>query len=194
MARAATDITGERFGRWTALRYVPGARTPRTIGKWEVICDCGSVRLVRTALLTQGLSTSCGCYAREQARRRVRTHGMTDSPEFQSWTAMRKRCLNPNHKAYHRYGGRGITICPEWDSFEKFYVDMGPRPEGTSLDRVDLDGNYEPSNCRWVAVQEQSQNREIVKRAMVAGTSRTFYPDGTRRERKRPYKPRKVNV
>jgi hypothetical protein len=104
---------------------------------------------------------------------------------------MKKRCLNPNHKAYHRYGGRGVTICPEWGYFENFYADMGPRPEGTSLDRIDIDGNYEPTNCRWIAIKEQSQNRETVKRAMTAGTSRTFYPDGTRRERKRPYKPRR---
>jgi hypothetical protein len=191
MARAATDITGKRFGRWVALRYVPGTRNPRTIGKWEVVCDCGTIRLVRTALLFQGISVSCGCYGREQSRKRASTHGMTNTPEFNSWTAMRKRCRYSKHPKYNRYGGRGIVICPEWDSFRKFYEDMGPRPEGTSLDRINLDGNYEPSNCRWVAVQEQSQNREVVKRAMVAGTSRTFYPDGTRRERKRPYKPRR---
>lgn len=194
MARAATDLTGRRFGRWTALRYVPGTRTPRNIGKWEVVCDCGTVRLVRTALLVQGTSISCGCYARGAAKIRNATHGMTNSPEFQSWTAMRKRCRYSKHPKYHRYGGRGIGICPEWSSFEVFYADMGPRPEGTSLDRIDLDGNYEPSNCRWVAIQEQSQNRETVKRAIAAGTSRTFYPDGTRRERKRPYKPRRITA
>jgi hypothetical protein len=191
MARAATDITGKRFGRWVALCYIPGTRTPRTAGKWRVQCDCGAAKEVRTRLLTTGLSTSCGCYARELTKERACTHGMTNSPEFQSWTAMRKRCGYSKHPKYHRYGGRGITVCPEWASFERFYADMGSRPAGTSLDRIDLDADYEPSNCRWVAVQEQSMNRDIVKRAVAAGTSRTFYPDGTRRDRKRPYKPRR---
>lgn len=194
MARGATDITGKRFGRWVAVRYIPGTRNPRTTGKWEVVCDCGTVRTVRTSLLVKGASVSCGCYARELAKQRNFTHGMTNSPEFQSWVAMKKRCKYAKHPKYHRYGGRGVSICAAWESFEQFYADMGPRPQGTSLDRIDLNGNYEPSNCRWVKVQEQSQNREIVKRAMAAGTSRTFYPDGTRRERKRPYKPRKIIV
>lgn len=90
---------------------------------------------------------------------RFRTHGAYQRPEYRSWKAMRSRCLNPNNAAWEHYGGRGITICAEWADFEVFMRDMGPRPEGLTLDRIDVNGNYEPSNCRWLPLPDQSRNR-----------------------------------
>lgn len=81
------------------------------------------------------------------------------SPEYQSWSAMRSRCRNPNDTDYHRYGGRGIVVCERWSTFEPFLHDMGPRPEGKTLDRIDSNGNYEPGNCRWATHKEQRANQ-----------------------------------
>ena len=89
-------------------------------------------------------------------------HGMVDTPEYNSWRAMRKRCVNPNEENYKWYGGRGISVCSEWmTSFQNFYSDMGERPEGMTLDRIDPDGNYEPSNCRWSDYKTQTRNRRM---------------------------------
>lgn len=106
-----------------------------------------------------------------------RTHGATVggfSPEFESWRAMMERCTNPNHKRWHRYGGRGITVCERWRNFANFLADMGPRPEGRTLDRYpNGDGNYEPGNCRWATVKEQNQNRVSGRLVTYGGVSLT---------------------
>jgi hypothetical protein len=87
------------------------------------------------------------------------THGQTYSPEWNSWFSMRQRCQNPNHKGYKYWGGRGITICERWQTFENFLEDMGPRPDGTTIDRIDNDGNYEPDNCRWADALTQGKSK-----------------------------------
>lgn len=119
---------------------------------WKVQCDCGSILIVRDTALTKGAFASCiSCYGPVLSR----------MPEGDTWRNMIARCTNPNHKDYRYYGGRGIRVCGRWlDSFANFYADMGSRPRGAySIDRIDNDGNYEPSNCRWATAIEQNMNK-----------------------------------
>jgi hypothetical protein len=119
---------------------------------------------VRGYHLRGGRVKSCGCLRKEKVVENGRTnpsnlqHGMCGSPTYISWENMRQRCDNPNATGWERWGGRGITLCERWDSFENFLADMGERPEGTTLDRIDNDGNYEPGNCKWSTSKEQQAN------------------------------------
>lgn len=155
------DLTGQQFGRLVATSYIPDRRrTGGPEGAWIVQCGCGTYKAVRPYLLTSGQQQSCGCLAREKASERLRTHGKTDTFEFNVWTAMRKRCNYTKHPKYHLYGGRGITVCPQWDDFTQFLADMGECPfDKGSIERLDNDKGYEPANCVWLLKTEQSKNR-----------------------------------
>lgn len=157
---AAERVIGRKFGRLLVVGESTAARTRDGKGRLSpvrflCVCDCGSRSLVRADKLLGGHTLSCGCLAVERSTK----HGRSGSPEYESWREMRKRCNNQNHKWYHRYGGRGISVCRQWSSFEQFLCDMGKRPTAKhSVDRVDNDGDYTPENCRWATPIEQAHN------------------------------------
>lgn len=158
------DETGKQYGRLTVLEIWPERYHHRTA--FKCLCECGTVKIVPGYVLREGLTRSCGCLSRETSR----THGCSGptgrrTSEYGIWAAMIQRCENEKNAAYHNYGGRGIRICESWrGSFEAFLADMGKRPsERHSIDRINVNGNYEPSNCRWATTIEQGRNTRTVK-------------------------------
>lgn len=155
MTRKKVDLLGQRFGKLVV------AEKSESRGKhgevlWFCHCDCGNTRLAIAGNLRAGTAKSCGCESYETRK----LHGMTKSRTFKSWDSMKQRCLNPNAPDFAGYGGRGIRICDRWlESFNNFLSDMGERPNGKTLDRKDVNGNYEPSNCRWASRSEQQRNK-----------------------------------
>lgn len=146
------DRTGQRFGRWVVVERHPQKKLVR----WICRCDCGKQRAVVAGDLVSGRSKSCGCLRLESSGKSLRK---IHKREYHSWIGMRQRCLYSGHIEFHRYGGRGISICSQWmASFENFLKDMGVCPDGYSLDRINLDGPYSPQNCRWATKAEQSVN------------------------------------
>jgi hypothetical protein len=127
------------------------------VSRW--ICDCGNTVDVAHSRVKSGATKSCGCLAKDASAAAATKHGGRGSPEYSSWIAMRRRCNSPIDKDYPRYGGRGISICPQWDDFATFLSDMGPRPDGTTLDRIDGSRGYEPGNVRWAPATVQGRNR-----------------------------------
>lgn len=170
---AFRDRTGEKVGRLTVICEASRHPTSNRV-RWLCQCDCGNEIVVTGGSLRVGNSSSCGCLQSERTASAnvARTkHGHArsgggnkrlTSPEYRSWKAMLERIRNPNSPNYHLYGGRGITVCQRWlgeSGFSNFLADMGPRPNGKSIDRIDVDGNYEPDNCRWATLKEQRRNQ-----------------------------------
>ena len=171
----AIDCAGVQYGRLTALRFVE--LTSEGARKWECVCTCGTTCIVRAAELTTGRTQSCGCLQRERAKaagKKNVKHGMCYSPTHNSWSAMLQRCYNEKVIGYPNYGGRGVEVCDDWKDFNSFLRDMGERPsKAYSLDRIDNNGNYEPSNCRWATSKEQCNNRRSQSYVTFNGRKQT---------------------
>ena len=163
MTRKA-DLTGRRFGQLTAL-----SETRATNGKlrWRCQCDCGALTVNCPQQLVDGKVKSCGCYRRS-------ANGHSHTPMHTIWSSMIGRCQNPRSRSYAHYGARGITVCPRWELYENFLADMGERPPGTSLDRIDNNGGYEPENCRWATKSEQQRNKGNNRVLVVSGYRMTL--------------------
>lgn len=168
--------TGTQFGKLTVLGLGErrGARSRIT---YSCACSCGNKTDILGDLLRAGITRSCGCLRNLPNRR----HGHAGyagkyacSPTYAIWTDMKKRCLNKNHKYYKHYGARGIQVCARWQKFDNFLEDMGERPSGLTLDRINVNGNYEPGNCRWASRVEQQRNKQNTKLYTWCGTSLTL--------------------
>jgi hypothetical protein len=145
-------MKGKVFGRLTVLEKLPG-------GLIQCRCECGVVKAFHAGNVRSGRAKSCGCLNRELIGDRARSHGQSKTPEYRAWCLMWSRCTNPTVDRYPRYGGRGISVCERWESFENFIADMGPKPSRThSIGRINNDGNYEPGNCKWETRHEQANN------------------------------------
>lgn len=156
------DLTGNVYGRLTVIKYFGYSITPKgkRRNKWECLCSCGNVAVVGGSDLRKGHTLSCGCYQKEQISNAIKTHGLSKTRLYRIWSGMKKRCENPNAERYPHYGGRGITVCKEWNTFESFrdWALNNGYNEKLSIDRKDLNKGYEPSNCKWSTDKEQANN------------------------------------
>lgn len=170
------DILGNRFGRLVVV-----GRTSRdTYGRlrWDCVCDCGNKCAVDGPQLRLGYVKSCGCWRVDNSRSKAMIHGGTIGNELKrewsAWYEARRRCLNSNNKAFKHYGGRGISMCPEWsESFPRFLHDMGRCPDGLTIERMNNDKGYEPGNCIWATMKQQQNNRSNNLRITLFGITKT---------------------
>ncbi len=168
MKKSRIDLTGQLFGRLTVVAF---AKTDKHgNAQWICQCSCGETTTVWSSALRRNLTQSCGCLRKAATSARRSTHGKSaGDPTYRVWTGMKKRCENPNSHGYARYGGRGIAVCTRWEDFALFLEDMGPKPEGCSIERLDVDKGYAPDNCRWIPCAEQARNKSTSRKITAAG-------------------------
>lgn len=165
------DLTGLRFGRLTVLTRGAGKYGRPS---WMCVCDCGTTIDVGRGNLRSGASTSCGCYQRDNCAALHRTHGLSKTRSYASWTKMMQRCYDPRHPHYASYGGTGVKVCRRWHFFTRFYEDMGERPAGTTIDRVDGAKGYSLDNCRWATRKQQANNTKSNRIVRFSGEDITL--------------------
>lgn len=164
------DITGHRYGHLVVHEFVETRSSGQSL--WECLCDCGNKSRAFAGNLRSGHTTSCGC---QSSRNKKLTHGLSKTPAYKSWGAMIARCTDTTHNSFAHYGGRGIRVCSQWlDSPVAFVADMGPRPDGCTLDREDNDGDYTPENCRWATHAEQGNNKRSNVHLTYKGETKTL--------------------
>lgn len=168
-------MTGRRFGALVAMERI-GSSPLNGNAIWSLVCDCGRQCSVDGYSVRSGKVTTCQACAAERSRVASVTHGMSGSREFATWTDIQTRCLNANSTGFKNYGGRGIKVCERWrTSFDAFLADMGPRPSSRhSIERDDVDGHYEPGNCRWATAAEQARNKRNNRRITINGVTKTM--------------------
>lgn len=152
------DLTGKRFGRLVVVKFTGKRRGTNAL--WKCVCDCGNTAIVVSSELQRGRTRSCGCLHREVAKKMSTKHGLWKHPLNKVWITIKQRCYNPNCAQYPYYGRRGIKVCDKWkDSFKAFYdwaINNGYK-KGLTIDRIDDEGNYEPSNCQWITKSENTR-------------------------------------
>lgn len=178
MVNVKQDLTGHIFGRLTVLAraddYIP--KSGKAYSAWLCKCKCGTEKVFLQSTLTTGHSKSCGCLRKERMRQDKETHGGIGTKLYNSWRAMRERCSNPNANNYNLYGGRGISVCEEWNDFSCFrsWAEENGYKPGLSIDRINPDGNYEPDNCRWLSSFGQCNNKRNNRLITMDGITKTL--------------------
>lgn len=164
------DLSGKTFGYWTVVKRAEN--TKNGSAQWLCKCECGAERVIRAQALKNGTTKSCGCHKNDYNR----THGGKGTRLYECWRHMRYRCENPSNQAYEYYGGRGVSVCEEWHDFASFrqWALANGYDDSLTIDRIDVDGNYEPSNCRWAGSKTQMNNRRNTRHYEMDGKSLTL--------------------
>lgn len=172
------DLIGSKFGKLTVIGLGAYYVSPKgaKVKQWECRCDCGNITLANTTQLRCGKKMSCGCFQREKAAEDRKTHGMYGSRLYHIHSSMVQRCTNPNNEDFCNYGGRGIAICKEWLVFENFkeWALTNGYSEKLTIDRIDVNGNYDPFNCRWASSKKQNNNRRNNRMLSFNGETHTM--------------------
>lgn len=171
---AKLNLHGQKFSRLTVVSEAAKADRPKAATRWLCRCDCGTEIVTETGALRSGHTKSCGCMHRDIVALNSVKHGLYGSPEYRAWRAMVARCTVETNGSFPNYGGRGIKVCDQWMLFENFFADMGKRPTGSSIDRIDNNGNYEPSNCRWANREQQDNNKRTNVMVTFEGRTMTY--------------------
>lgn len=171
------DIVGTKVGRWTVMSRAQNTKQGQA--QYLCRCECGNEKVVKSIILRRQISRSCGCLLVETTIKRSTKHGHSPmygkiSPTYHTWSGMKARCTNPKNNHFQRYGARGIHFCERWMTFENFLADMGEKPEGCSLDRIDNNRGYEPGNCRWATHTQQANNKGCNRLLTLNGVTKTM--------------------